>query len=150
MTRRRIFHAGRLQWLLSFHSRLALVLVVGALGFVYYQHRQEAATKLAQERAERELLEGKIAKLVADVEELSAKKDAEVDRLLAAKTEQEKAAAQAAIDREDALLRARRKQLQAAQEAAAAAARARAKRRDIRRQSVKCDPNDPLCGIDNK
>ena len=103
--------------------------------------------KLAKANAERQALEEKIGVLTNDIDKLIAEKDKEVTRLLAAKTEQEKKAAQAALDQKNAMLKKKREELAEARSRARKKAASDKRRRDRDKLKVKCDPNDPLCGI---
>jgi hypothetical protein len=126
---------------------VGLVLLVGGLGVFLYQQKQEAAERDRLAQAEIEKLNEKIGTALADIERLTQEKEAEYQKLLAARTEQDKAEAQRAIQAKDAELQSRQRALKQLRDqkrtggGGSAAEKPKIKKPD-------CDPNDPLCGLE--
>lgn len=134
-------------WLIALAG--GLVIAVGLLGFWAYNKSQESDRKERESAAKLAALEQDMANTQADIDKLLKEKDAEFQKLLAANTAEEKAAAQQALD-------AKNREIQAKQDALKGL-RDKAKdtggggggkpREPDNKIKVKCDPNDPLCGI---
>ncbi len=124
-------------WLIAVAG--GLVLVVGILGFWAYNRSQQADKEKAEAAAQLKQLQDSIN----DAQEV----DDKYQKLLAAKTDSEKAAAQAALDE------AKRKQAAQGKILTELKGKARSKggggegKKDDGKIVNKCDPNDPLCGI---
>ena len=107
--------------------------------------QQEKAAAAHLDRLQKEM-----AATQADIDRVITEKDAEVQKLLAARTEEEKRAAQRALDAKNAEIRAKAMALKGLRDKARQAGGARSDEKDKDRAkgvAVKCDPNDPLCGI---
>jgi hypothetical protein len=122
-----------------------MVLVVGGLAFVAYRQKQEKDAEARTLAAEKAMLQQEIEKKLGDIEKLQAEKDAQFQNLLAAKTEADKEAATRALRDKEAQLRSQKEALRKLREADRA--RAAEDRERKKKVDVKCDPNDPLCGI---
>lgn len=133
-------------WLIAVAG--GLVLVVGILGFWAYSRSQEA------DREKREA-DAKLAALLKDIDStqtefnrLSKETEEKYQALLSAKTEQEKQAAQEALDKakreRDAAGATLNKLKDRARKSGGGGGEGK---KDDGKINVKCDPNDPLCGI---
>ena len=99
----------------------------------------------AHERRVEQLVED-MERLERDLHRLMAEKDRELQKMLVARTEEERAALRAALEARNAAIAAKRQALQKQRTEAAGSGGGRAPRKDSH-VNVKCDPNDPLCGI---
>lgn len=132
-------------WLIAVAG--GLVLVVGILGFWAYNRSQQADKERAEAAAQLKQLQDSINDAQTKYDGAIKEVDDKYQKLLAAKTDAEKAAAQAALDE------AKRKQ--AAQGKILSDLKTKARKgggggdgkKDDGKINVKCDPNDPLCGI---
>lgn len=132
-------------WLIAVAG--GLVLVVGILGFWAYNRSQEA------DRDKRES-DARLAAIMKDVEttqaefnRLSKETEEKYQKLLSAKTDEEKAAAQAALDKAKAERDAKGRALEGLKDKARKSRGGGGEKKDDGKINVKCDPNDPLCGI---
>jgi flagellar basal body-associated protein FliL len=133
-------------WLIAIAG--GLVLVVGILGFWAYNRNKQA-------EAEKQASEAKLAQLTKDMEtnqanidRLIKEKDEQTAKLLAAKTDAEKAAAKQALDAKNAELRAaRERQGELKDQARRQHGGGGVIERKDEKITIKCDPNDPLCGV---
>ena len=131
-------------WLIAVAG--GLVLVVGILGFWAYNRSQQADKEKAEAAAQLKQLQDSINDAQTKYDSAIKEVDDKYQKLLAAKTDSEKAAAQAALDEA--------KQKQAAQGKILSDLKTKARRggggegkKDDGKIVNKCDPNDPLCGI---
>jgi uncharacterized protein HemX len=102
-----------------------------------------AAARLAQ-------FEMEMVEVQRELDKLLKEKDAEFQKLLAANTEEEKKAAQAALDRKNAEIKAKQEALSGLRDKARDTKKGggdKEPKKDDNKIKVKCDPNDPLCGI---
>ena len=83
----------------------------------------------------------------SDFDKLIKEKDAEFQKLLAADTAEEKAAAQRALDRKNAAIAAKQFALKSLRDKAHQAGGAKEPAKSDTVVKVKCEPADPLCGI---
>jgi hypothetical protein len=132
-------------WLIALAG--GLVLVVGILGFWAYNRSQEA------EKAQRDS-DAKLAALMKDIDttqaefnRLSKETEEKYQKLLNAKTDEEKRAAQEALDKAKADRDAKGKALENLKGKARKERGSGEGKKDDGQIKVKCDPNDPLCGI---
>ena len=125
------------------------VVLASVLFFALRPDPVEVEQKAAAARLEH--LQKQMAATQSEIDRMLNEKDAEVQKLLAAKTEQEKAAAQRALDLKNAELLAKQDALKGLRDKArqAGTGRAGGVKEDPGERSImiKCDPNDPLCGI---
>ena len=133
-------------WLIAVAG--GLVLVVGILGYWAYNRSQEADRDKAESEARLAAIMKDVETTQAEFNRLSKETEEKYQKLLMAKTDEEKAAAQQALDKAKADRDAKGRALE----------NLKGKARDTRRGGgegkkddgqikVKCDPNDPLCGI---
>lgn len=134
-------------WLIAVAG--GLVIAVGLLGFWAYNKSQESEAKEKAAAARLAMLEQEMASAQADLDKLIKEKDAEFQKLLAADTAEEKAAAQQALDRKNAEIKAKQDALSGLRDKARDTKRSGGgePKKDDKTVKVKCDPNDPLCGI---
>ncbi len=116
------------------------------LFFVLRPDPQAAREKAAAERMDRVVQQ--LEETLAEVDRLNRETEARHQALLAADTEEEKAAAQHALDLKMAELLAKQSALRTLRDRSRAPGAAKTgPAEQERRLNVKCDPNDPLCGI---
>ena len=132
-------------WLIAVAG--GLVLVVGILGFWAYNRSQEADEDKRKFEAERAAILKDIDTAQADFNRLSKETEEKYQKLLLAKTDEEKAAAQAALDKAKAERDAKGKALEGLKGKARKSGGGGGEKKDDGKINVKCDPNDPLCGI---
>jgi colicin import membrane protein len=132
-------------WLIAVAG--GLVLVVGILGFWAYNRSQEADEDKRKFEAERAAILKDIDTAQADFNRLSKETEEKYQKLLLAKTDEEKAAAQAALDKAKAEKDAKGKALEGLKGKARKGGGGGGEKKDDGKINVKCDPNDPLCGI---
>jgi colicin import membrane protein len=133
-------------WLIAVAG--GLVLVVGILGYWAYSRSQEADREKRESEAKLAALMKDIDSTQAEFNRLSKETEDKYQALLNAKTEEERAAKQAELDK------AKADRDRAGQALTTLKNKARKERggggdgkKDDGKINVKCDPNDPLCGI---
>src|SRR5690606_16633047 len=127
-----------------------LVLTVGLLGFWAYNKSQESERKEKEAAARIAALEQEMDKTQAEINQLIKEKEAAFQQMLAAKTEEEKAAAQRALDEKNRQLKAKQDALKGLKDKAkrrGSSGGGGSKPKQDQGVSVNCDPNDPLCGL---
>ncbi|HEU5055386.1 MAG TPA: hypothetical protein VFU21_02620 [Kofleriaceae bacterium] len=132
-------------WLIAVAG--GLVLVVGILGYWAYNRSQQADEDKRKFEAERAALLKDIDNTQAEFNRLSKETEDKYQKLLLAKTDEEKAAAQAALDKAKAERDAKGKALENLKGKARKGGGGGGEKKDDGKINVKCDPNDPLCGI---
>lgn len=120
------------------------LLVVGS-GYWSFSKSQENQEIRAKAKADLDKYQKEVAGIQADIDALIRDTEVAVEKRLAAMTDEERAAA----DLERMLLE---KKLTAKREALKEMRKRQAKKEAVRREkakrvNVKCDPNDPLCGL---
>jgi len=128
------------QWIAA-----GLVVALGALTLVVVLQDKKYEEVAAANIKKLEEFERKVAMYQAEIDALIEAKSEEFARIVEAKTEEERVAAQARqreIDRQLAVTRALLAELRDR-----AQAKDRRTRERKKRVQVKCDPNDPLCGL---
>ncbi len=133
---------------------IAGTLVTAALGlgaFLFYQ-QYEAQQKEKRFQAELLAMREDIAQKEADYDRLLAEEDQQYTSLIGAKTEGERDELARRYKAKQAELERQRQKLQELRELEEAkrardAERERRAREEKKKVKVKCDPNDPLCGI---
>jgi hypothetical protein len=131
-------------WLIAVAG--GLVLVVGILGFWAYNRSQEAEKAQRESDAKLAALMKDIDSTQADFNRLSRETEEKYQKLLNAKTDEEKRAAQEALDKAKAERDAKGQALEGLKNKARKERTGDGKK-DDGKINVKCDPNDPLCGI---
>jgi colicin import membrane protein len=132
-------------WLIAVAG--GLVLVVGILGYWAYSRSQEADREKRESEAKFAALMKDIETTQAEFNRLSKETEEKYQKLLNAKTDEEKAAAQAALDKAKAERDAKGKALEGLKDRARKERSGGDAKKDDGTIKVKCDPNDPLCGI---
>ena len=132
-------------WLIAVAG--GLVLVVGILGFWAYNRSQEADREKRESDAKLAALMKDIDTTQAEFNRLSKETEDKYQKLLSAKTDEEKRAAQEALDRAKAERDAKGKALESLKGKARKERGGDGKKDDDGKIVNKCDPNDPLCGI---
>lgn len=123
----------------------SLAILVVASGYWSFRVSQENEEIQASAKASLEKYQKEVAGIQADIEALIKSMDSAAEKRLAAGTEEERVAADAERKALERLLKTKRdalKQLRKQQAKKEAVRREKAKR-----VNVKCDPNDPLCGL---
>jgi hypothetical protein len=136
-------------WLIAVAG--GLVIAVGLLGFWAYNKSQESDRKEREAAARLESLQQEMATTQGDIDKLLKEKDAEFQKLLAANTAEEKAAAQKALDAKNREIAAKQDALKDLRDKAkggggGGGGGGKTPKED-KGVKIKCDPNDPLCGI---
>lgn len=132
-------------WLIAVAG--GLVLVVGILGYWAYNRSQEAEQAQRESDAKLAALMKDIDTTQADFNRLSKETEEKYQKLLSAKTEEEKKAAQEALDRAKAERDRAGDTLNKLKDKARKERGGGGDKKDDGQIKVKCDPNDPLCGI---
>lgn len=133
-------------WLIALAG--GLVLVVGILGFWAYNRSQEAEKAQRASDAKLAAILKEIDTTQADFNRLSKETEDKYTKLLSAKTDEEKRAAQEALDKAKAERDAKGKALEGLKDKARKEKSGGGGKKENDGQiKVKCDPNDPLCGI---
>ena len=132
-------------WLIAVAG--GLVLVVGILGFWAYNRSQQADREKRESDAKLAALMKDIDTTQAEFNRLSKETEDKYTKLLSAKTDEEKAAAQAALDKAKQERDAKGRALEGLKDKARKSRGSGDGKKDDGKINVKCDPNDPLCGI---
>ncbi len=132
-------------WLIAVAG--GLVLVVGILGFWAYNRSQEADREKRESDAKLAALMKDIDTTQAEFNRLSKETEDKYTKLLSAKTDEEKRAAQEALDKAKRERDAAGKALDSLKDKARKSRGGGEGKKDDGKINVKCDPNDPLCGI---
>lgn len=133
-------------------TMLILLVIAGGFGvFAYKRKQQSDKTKREAAELEQKVRED-IDKTLAKIDSLNEEKEARFQKLLAAKTEEEKIEAQRQLEETERKLKAQREALKALRERtrirqAKEAERERKRAHERKKVKVKCPPSDPLCGI---
>jgi hypothetical protein len=125
-----------------------LLLAVGGLGFLVYKKSQES------EQLDKQLvaLQQQMTKTSGEVNGLTAKLQQDFEAIRAAKTAEERQAAEAKAEETKRKLAEKQEALdnlrkRAQEKGRDGASRPREPRREDKTIKTNCDPNDPLCGI---
>ena len=133
-------------WLIAVAG--GLVLVVGILGYWAYNRSQEADRDKAESEARLAAIMKDVETTQAEFNRLSKETEEKYQKLLNAKTEEEKAAAQRDLDKAKADRDAKGRALEGLKDKARKTrSGGGGEKKDDGQIKVKCDPNDPLCGI---
>jgi colicin import membrane protein len=132
-------------WLIAVAG--GLVLVVGILGFWAYNRSQEADKERRENEAKLAALLKDIDTTQAEFNRLSKETEDKYTKLLNAKTEEEKAAAARELEEAKRRQEAKGKALEGLKDRARKERASGVEKKDDGKIDVKCDPNDPLCGI---
>lgn len=132
-------------WLIAVAG--GLVLVVGILGYWAYNRSQEADRDKAESEAKLAAIMKDVETTQAEFNRLSKETEEKYQKLLSAKTEEEKAAAQRDLDKAKADRDAKGRALEGLKDKARKTRSGGGEKKDDGQIKVKCDPNDPLCGI---
>ncbi|HUS68511.1 MAG TPA: hypothetical protein VMZ28_28445 [Kofleriaceae bacterium] len=111
---------------------------------LFFALRREPTDHASERRLDQRVQEMESAE--QDLEKVLAEKDAEFQKLLAADTAEEKAAAQQALARKNAEIVAKQTALKVLRDRSRAGGGSTSHEGDAKIM-VKCDPADPLCGI---
>jgi hypothetical protein len=122
-----------------------VVLAVASVAF-FAVTREQASRKERQGAARMESLVKELTTTQQDIDKLFREKDVDFQKLLAADTAEEKAAAQRALDAKNQQIAAKQSALRGLRDRVGGGGGGGGGK-ESRGVAVKCDPNDPLCGI---